>query len=128
VRTLDVRPALVPGAGALEGGRVHGGQLQTLGDGHHRRRVLEAVRQGRADAGRGGARDHQAPAARLVKGLLTDFGGVLTTNVFDSFKAFCEVEGLPPDSVKRTFRENPEALARSEERRVGKECRSRWSA
>jgi epoxide hydrolase-like predicted phosphatase len=46
-----------------------------------------------------------------VKGLLTDFGGVLTTNVFDSFKAFCEAEGLPPDSVKRTFRENPEALA-----------------
>jgi putative hydrolase of the HAD superfamily len=46
-----------------------------------------------------------------VKGLLTDFGGVLTTNVFDSFKAFCEVEGLPPDSVKRTFRDNPEALA-----------------
>ena len=46
-----------------------------------------------------------------MKGLLTDFGGVLTTNVFDSFKAFCEAEGLPPDSVKRTFRENPEALA-----------------
>jgi putative hydrolase of the HAD superfamily len=46
-----------------------------------------------------------------VKGLLTDFGGVLTTNVFDSFKAFCEAEGLPPDTVKRTFRDNPEALA-----------------
>jgi putative hydrolase of the HAD superfamily len=46
-----------------------------------------------------------------VKGLLTDFGGVLTTNVFDSFKAFCETEGLPPDAVKRTFRENPDALA-----------------
>jgi epoxide hydrolase-like predicted phosphatase len=46
-----------------------------------------------------------------VKGLLTDFGGVLTTNVFDSFKAFCEAEGLPRDTVKRTFRENPEALA-----------------
>jgi putative hydrolase of the HAD superfamily len=46
-----------------------------------------------------------------VKGLLTDFGGVLTTNVFDSFKAFCEAEGLPADTVKRTFRENPEALA-----------------
>ena len=30
-----------------------------------------------------------------MKGLLTDFGGVLTTNVFDSFKAFCELEGLP---------------------------------
>ena len=46
-----------------------------------------------------------------MKGLLTDFGGVLTTNVFDSFKAFCEGEGLPADTVKRTFRENPEALA-----------------
>jgi epoxide hydrolase-like predicted phosphatase len=46
-----------------------------------------------------------------VRGLLADFGGVLTTNVFDSFKAFCEAEGLPPDTVKRTFRENPEALA-----------------
>lgn len=46
-----------------------------------------------------------------MRGLLTDFGGVLTTNVFDSFKAFCESEGLPADTVKRTFRENPEALA-----------------
>jgi putative hydrolase of the HAD superfamily len=46
-----------------------------------------------------------------VKGLLTDFGGVLTTNVFESFKAFCAAEGLPADTVKRTFRENPEALA-----------------
>ena len=31
-----------------------------------------------------------------MKGLLVDFGGVLTTNVFDSFKAFCEKEGLDP--------------------------------
>jgi putative hydrolase of the HAD superfamily len=46
-----------------------------------------------------------------VRGLLTDFGGVLTTNVFDSFKAFSIAEGLPPDTVKRTFRENPAALA-----------------
>ena len=46
-----------------------------------------------------------------MKGLLTDFGGVLTTNVFDSFKAFCQAEWLPPDTVKRTYRENPEALA-----------------
>jgi epoxide hydrolase-like predicted phosphatase len=46
-----------------------------------------------------------------VKGLLTDFGGVLTSNVFDSFKAFCEEEGLPPDTVKRTFQESPEARA-----------------
>lgn len=46
-----------------------------------------------------------------MKGLLVDFGGVLTTNVFDSFRAFCEKEGLDPDSVKRLFREDPRALA-----------------
>ena len=45
-----------------------------------------------------------------MRGLLTDFGGVLTTNVFDSFRSFSIAEGLPPDTVKRTFRENPEAL------------------
>jgi putative hydrolase of the HAD superfamily len=45
-----------------------------------------------------------------VKGLLVDFGGVLTTNVFDSFRAFCEREGLDPEHVKRLFREEPRAL------------------
>lgn len=40
-----------------------------------------------------------------------DFGGVLTTNVFDSFRAFCEAEGLDPDTVRRLFREDPAALA-----------------
>lgn len=42
--------------------------------------------------------------------LLVDFGGVLTTNVFESFRAFCRAEGLDPDAVKKTFRERPEAL------------------
>jgi epoxide hydrolase-like predicted phosphatase len=46
-----------------------------------------------------------------VKGLIVDFGGVLTTNVFDSFKAFCRAEGLPEDSVKNMFREQGEGLA-----------------
>jgi epoxide hydrolase-like predicted phosphatase len=46
-----------------------------------------------------------------VKGLLIDFGGVLTTNVFDSFKAFCRAEGLPEDSVKNLFRERGEGLS-----------------
>jgi putative hydrolase of the HAD superfamily len=46
-----------------------------------------------------------------VKGLLIDFGGVLTTNVFDSFKAFCRAEGLPEDSVKKMFRERGEGLS-----------------
>jgi putative hydrolase of the HAD superfamily len=45
-----------------------------------------------------------------MNGLLLDFGGVLTTNVFDSFRAFCVTEGLDPDAVKRLFREEPRAL------------------
>jgi putative hydrolase of the HAD superfamily len=45
-----------------------------------------------------------------VRGLLVDFGGVLTTNVFDSFRAFGEAEGLDPQTVKRAFREDPQAL------------------
>jgi len=40
-----------------------------------------------------------------------DFGGVLTTSVWDSFAAFCEKEGLEPDTIKRLFREDPDALA-----------------
>jgi putative hydrolase of the HAD superfamily len=46
-----------------------------------------------------------------VRGLIVDFGGVLTTNVFDSFKAFCRAEGLPEDTVKNMFRERGEGLA-----------------
>jgi epoxide hydrolase-like predicted phosphatase len=42
-------------------------------------------------------------------GLIVDYGGVLTTDVFASFRAFCEVEGLPPDTVRDRFREDPEA-------------------
>ncbi len=45
-----------------------------------------------------------------MKGLLVDFGGVLTTNVFESFRAFCEREDLDPDKVRRLFREDPQAL------------------
>ena len=36
-------------------------------------------------------------------GLLIDFGGVLTTNVFASFQAFCEAEGITPDAVREAF-------------------------
>jgi len=46
-----------------------------------------------------------------MKGLLVDFGGVLTTNVWDSFREFCEAEGLDPSAAKRLFREDPDALA-----------------
>ena len=46
-----------------------------------------------------------------IRGLLVDFGGVLTTNVFESFRAFCEAEGLEPNAVKALFRERGEGLA-----------------
>lgn len=39
-------------------------------------------------------------------GLLIDWGGVLTGDVFASFSAFCELEGLEPDAVRRSFRED----------------------
>ncbi|HET8592206.1 MAG TPA: HAD family phosphatase [Solirubrobacterales bacterium] len=42
---------------------------------------------------------------------LFDFGGVLTTSVWDSFAAFCRSEGLDPDAVKNLFRTDPDALA-----------------
>jgi putative hydrolase of the HAD superfamily len=42
------------------------------------------------------------------RGVLVDWGGVLTSDVFDSFRAFCEIEGLAPDAVERPFRESTE--------------------
>ncbi|WP_344615564.1 HAD family phosphatase, partial [Dactylosporangium salmoneum] len=43
------------------------------------------------------------------KGLLVDWGGVLTTDVFASFDAFCAREGLPPGTVRELFRSDPSA-------------------
>jgi len=40
------------------------------------------------------------------RGLLVDWGGVLTSDVFVSFRAFCELEGLEPDALGRIFRED----------------------
>ncbi len=40
------------------------------------------------------------------KGLLVDWGGVLTSNLFESFSAFCQPEGLEPDTIRRRFRED----------------------
>jgi epoxide hydrolase-like predicted phosphatase len=43
--------------------------------------------------------------------VLFDFGGVLTTSVWDSFAAFLRSEGLEPDRIKNLFRHDPDALA-----------------
>jgi epoxide hydrolase-like predicted phosphatase len=48
---------------------------------------------------------------REHSGLLVDFGGVLTTSVWDSFANFCREKGLAEDAVLRMFREDPAALA-----------------
>lgn len=45
------------------------------------------------------------------RGLLVDFGGVLTTNVFQSFRAFCTAEGLEPDAFAELLRSSPETRA-----------------
>jgi putative hydrolase of the HAD superfamily len=51
------------------------------------------------------------PEADGHTALLVDFGGVLTTSVWDSFADFCREKRLDEDSVKRLFREDPEAMA-----------------
>jgi putative hydrolase of the HAD superfamily len=45
-----------------------------------------------------------------VKGLLVDFGGVLTTSVWDSFSDFCRKEGIEEERVRQVFREDQRAL------------------
>jgi putative hydrolase of the HAD superfamily len=39
-----------------------------------------------------------------IRGLLVDWGGVMTTNLFASFSAFCEAEGLDPAALAQAFR------------------------
>jgi epoxide hydrolase-like predicted phosphatase len=45
--------------------------------------------------------------AVVPTGLLMDWGGVLTTNVFASFEAFCVREALAADAVLMAFRADP---------------------
>jgi epoxide hydrolase-like predicted phosphatase len=54
------------------------------------------------------APDEPADGARPA-GLIVDWGGVMTTNLFDSFAAFCEAEGIDRDALVSAFRSNPEA-------------------
>lgn len=47
--------------------------------------------------------------ASELRGLLVDFGGVLTTDVFASFEGFCRDEGLAPGTVRDRFMGDREA-------------------
>lgn len=44
--------------------------------------------------------------ASSYRGLLVDYGGVLTSNLFDAFRSFCELEGLAPEAIGQRFRED----------------------
>jgi epoxide hydrolase-like predicted phosphatase len=46
-----------------------------------------------------------------AKALIVDFGGVLTTSVWDSFAEFCVDKHLDEGAVRRLFKTDPEALA-----------------
>ncbi len=44
---------------------------------------------------------------RSLTGLLVDWGGVMTTDVFATFGAFCEAEGLSAETIRDRFRSDP---------------------
>ena len=55
---------------------------------------------------RAGADGGSGLDAGRYRGLLVDWGGVMTSDVFDTFRAFCELEGLEPDTLRQRFRED----------------------
>jgi putative hydrolase of the HAD superfamily len=50
-----------------------------------------------------------APDGELRTALLIDWGGVLTTNLFASFHAYCLRAGIPPEHLTGVFRTDPAA-------------------
>jgi epoxide hydrolase-like predicted phosphatase len=54
------------------------------------------------------------------RGLLVDFGGVLTSNIFESFEAFCVAEGLAADVVREAFRNDEQGRALLYDLELGK--------
>jgi epoxide hydrolase-like predicted phosphatase len=45
------------------------------------------------------------------RGLLVDWGGVMTSSLFNAFAGFCATEGLDPHALRHTFRHDPAARA-----------------
>lgn len=66
--------------------------------------------------------------ARLVRGLIVDYGGVLTTDVFASFRRFCEAEGLAADTVRDRFMSDPEARGLLERLETGRAHEAEFEA
>jgi epoxide hydrolase-like predicted phosphatase len=51
----------------------------------------------------------QAPNGAARTALLIDWGGVLTSNLFASFHAYCLSAGIPPETLMGRFRTDPAA-------------------
>ena len=66
--------------------------------------------------------------ARFVQGLIVDYGGVLTTDVFASFRRFCEAEGLAADTVRDRFLSDPEARSLLERLETGQAREAEFEA
>jgi putative hydrolase of the HAD superfamily len=49
---------------------------------------------------RAGGVDHPAREGARLAALLIDFGGVMTSNVYEAFAACCAAEGLPPERFR----------------------------
>jgi putative hydrolase of the HAD superfamily len=47
----------------------------------------------------------------MNRGLILDFGGVVTTDFYGALAAFCEREGLPPDAIRHALRDTPRGQA-----------------
>jgi putative hydrolase of the HAD superfamily len=56
-----------------------------------------------------GAAEASPGRRETIGALIVDWGGVMTTNVFGSFSAFCEAEGLDPATLAQIFRGDPAA-------------------
>jgi putative hydrolase of the HAD superfamily len=56
-----------------------------------------------------GAAETSPGRRETIGGLIVDWGGVMTTNVFGSFSAFCAAEGLDPATLAQLFRGDPAA-------------------
>ena len=58
---------------------------------------------------------------------MCDYGGVLTTNVFESFRAFCRGEGLEPDALKDLVVGRPDFVAELRKLERGQVAESEFS-
>ncbi|RMI39266.1 HAD family hydrolase [Streptomyces triticirhizae] len=65
---------------------------------------------------------------RRFRGLVLDFGGVLTAGVRESTTAWCAAHGLPPDTWRRVLEEHPEGRVLYRELEAGRLSQREWNA